>query len=167
VGNTLLEKMSERQVYAALIDGQGLQRRLPHTELKWLLPKIDQGVRLHHSFHVFNVFTRTGHHAIAHTLHTMDECRISWGKVLESKPEAQKTMIRIKSQKLIYEVGQLKLVPWIREVVVVADDLKEQYMPGDWVSVHWGFVCDRLTLTQVQRLRWYTRHHLQLANHTL
>ena len=36
--------------------------------------------------------------------------------------------------------------------------------PGDWVSLHWEWVCDRLTEAQVRRLRHYTERHLAIVN---
>ena len=36
------------------------------------------------------------------------------------------------------------------------DDL----VPGDWVSLHWEWVCDRLTDASLRALRHYTRRHL-------
>jgi hypothetical protein len=35
---------------------------------------------------------------------------------------------------------------------------------GDWVSLHWEWVCDRLTEHQVGRLRAYTERHLAIVN---
>jgi len=35
---------------------------------------------------------------------------------------------------------------------------------GDWVSLHWEWVCDRLTLRQVQALREFTCKHLRIVN---
>jgi hypothetical protein len=36
--------------------------------------------------------------------------------------------------------------------------------PGDWVSLHWEWVCDRLTIRQVEYLRSFTLRHLQIVN---
>jgi hypothetical protein len=36
--------------------------------------------------------------------------------------------------------------------------------PGDWVSLHWEWVCDRLTAAQLGRLRRYTERHLAIVN---
>jgi hypothetical protein len=36
--------------------------------------------------------------------------------------------------------------------------------PGDWVALHWGWVCDRLSLRQLVTLRQYTAMHLDIAN---
>jgi hypothetical protein len=36
---------------------------------------------------------------------------------------------------------------------------------GDWVSMHWHWVCDRVSRRQLTALRAYTRRHLDLVNH--
>jgi hypothetical protein len=167
VGNKLLERVTEKDVYEALTSGQQLTKRLPQKEWKWLLPKIDRGIRLHHSFHVLNIFTRTGHRMVAHTVETMDECRISWGKIQDLRFKIQDSRIKIASQRLIYRNGKLKLVPIEKEVVVVEENLGKQLKPRDWVSVHWGIVCDKLTVKQVGNLEMYSTHQLKLANETI
>lgn len=167
VGNRFLDQVDVKATQSALIDRQQLTRRLSAKELKWLLPKVDQGARLHHSFHVLNVFTRTGHHTVAHTVETMDQCRISWGQLIEPKIKNQKSKLTLKSQKLMYEEGKLVLKPYVREAIVPADEWFGKLRVGDIVSVHWGFVCDRLTTIQAQRLARLTQHHIQLANITL
>ena len=35
---------------------------------------------------------------------------------------------------------------------------------GDWVTVHWDRVCDRLSQAQLLALRRYTARHIHLAN---
>ena len=37
--------------------------------------------------------------------------------------------------------------------------------PGDWVSLHWDWICDRLTQHQLRALRDFTLRHLDLVNH--
>lgn len=165
VGNALLERVSERQLYKALVERQRLPRRISKTSLRWLLPKIDAGARLHHSFHVFNVFTRTGHHTVEHTVETMDQCRISWG-VVRSYVAGSKELW-IDTQRLVYTEGELDFTPTTRLVYLPLDEWKTDIEKGAWVSVHWGFVCDVLTLAQVRMLERYTQHHLALANSTL
>jgi hypothetical protein len=36
--------------------------------------------------------------------------------------------------------------------------------PGDWVSLHWEWVCDRLTERQLRALQHYTTRHLDIVN---
>jgi hypothetical protein len=35
---------------------------------------------------------------------------------------------------------------------------------GDWVSLHWEWICDRLTPRQVGYLRDFTHRHLHIVN---
>jgi hydrogenase maturation factor len=163
LGNSLLEKVKESELFTTLIEKQNLKKRLPKKELASLLPKINMRARIHHSFHVFNVFTRTGHHTVQHTVNTMDQCLISWGKISEKS----KCKLILDSQQLIYQQGKLKFKPHSREVIVPLDKLFTSVKVGDWVSVHWGFVCDKISPTQVKQLEKYTLHHLSLANETI
>jgi hypothetical protein len=167
VGNELLERLSEHAVHDALVIKQRLPKRIPRKELKWLLPKIDQRARLHHSFHVLNVFTRTGHHTVPHTVETMDSCLITWGQVIDHRSQIVDARIKTQSKLLKYINGKLELVPGEREVIVANEQLAKGLKPGDWVSTHWGFVCDKLNTQQVHQLEQYTRFHIQLANDTL
>lgn len=36
--------------------------------------------------------------------------------------------------------------------------------PGDWVSMHWNCVCDRLSRRQLLALRQFTARHLRLVD---
>lgn len=166
IGNELLERIDEKSTYEALVMGQKLPKKVMHKEMQWLLPKIDKNARLHHSFHVFNIFTRTGHHKVKQTTETMDSCRISWGRIATSDKQ-QATSFSINSQKLVYEKGKLRLVPAMKEVININEKLGERLKPGDWVSCHWGFLCDKLSEVAVKHLEGYTRHHLKLANETI
>jgi hypothetical protein len=49
---------------------------------------------------------------------------------------------------------------WRRDGLGFLDDLR----PGDWVSLHWDWVCDRLSSRQAKTLGRYTRRMLALAN---
>jgi hypothetical protein len=35
---------------------------------------------------------------------------------------------------------------------------------GDVVSLHWDWVCDRLSASQLQQLKHFTARHLRIAN---
>jgi hypothetical protein len=44
-----------------------------------------------------------------------------------------------------------------------ADDAQ----PGDWVTLHWGWVCEVIDDRQRRNLERYSLHHLRLASQTL
>jgi hypothetical protein len=172
VGNNLLEQMSQPHIYQALTLGQQLSKRMGKKDLNLLLKKIDRHVCLHHAFHVLNVFNQTGHRMIAETTETMDQCRISWGEVInnfkfEILNQFSSYKFLINSQRLIYKNGKLILKTAIREAIVVEEQLANKLKPGDYVSVHWGMVCERLNDNQIKQLEKYTLQAIRLANETI
>src|SRR3989344_3257576 len=143
VGNSLLDRVVMRSFSEHLQYEQKLRKRLPAKKMKWIVDKIPKGAKIHHSFHVFSIFTRTGHHAVEHTLDTMDNCRIGWGKIVQDlRFKIQDLKIKVQSQQLIYENRKLKLKQGVvREVALPVDgDFADMLQPGDWVTFHWGFV---------------------------
>src|SRR4030081_486043 len=77
IGNELLEGVEVRQLYDALLERFGKQLTGRTRDL--VLGKAPAGARPHHSFHVLDVHSRVGE--LGPSLHTLDECRGSWGRV--------------------------------------------------------------------------------------
>ena len=164
IGNSLLEKVKPTQLGNHLLYDQQLKKRLPPKMLKWVVEKIPKGVKVHHSFHVFNIFIRTGHLIAPHTIDTMDQCRIGWGKVI--KVESGKW--KVESQKLTIQNKKLFFIKSIRDLIAPFDgSIKNKLKPGDLVSFHWGFICDKIKPQQAKNLAFYTNQNLKLANETI
>ena len=166
IGNSLLENVKMPEFYGHLLYGQGLKKRIDRKSLEYLIGKIPLGARPHHSFHVFNVFTRTGHAALAHTVETMDKCRISWGRIIEIK----KDKLVVSAKLLKMENKKLVLVPeQDTEVWREFNDKTFIKNPkiGDRVSIHWNWACEILSPRQVRNLEYYTSQSLKLANLTI
>lgn len=181
LGNNLLDKISLKSFYYHLLDEQQLKKKVSPKDLKWLVGKLPQGATPHHSFHVFNIFKRTGHQIIEHTLETMDACRIGWGKAIEVKNEKLKMKsyslklkikenLEIVTKPLVLRDGRLHLgKPILRKIKTEYKNRQVSQLPkiGDWVSFHWDFFCDILTPRQVVNLEKYTQISLDLTNQTL
>ena len=164
IGNRLLERIKPSQLGEHLLYDQELKKRLPEKMLKWVLEKVPKGAKIHHSFHVFNVFIRTGHLIAPHTIDTIDQCRIGWGKVVK----VQSAKCKVQSRKLISQNKKLVLIESERELSAPIDgSIKNKLKPGDLVSFHWGFICDKITPQQAKNLAFYTNHNLRLANETV
>ena len=43
-------------------------------------------------------------------------------------------------------------------------ETEEYFKVGDWVSYHWGFVCDKLSPSQVKNLEFYTNKAIEFYN---
>lgn len=166
LGNSLLNKVEMNNLYLSLLDDHHLKNRLPNKFFNELIFKIPFGAKPHHSFHVLNIFIRTGKDKIKHTLGTMQSCIITAGRVkkIDNKDELiveadsldfqdNKIVVTSRERKVRYNFFGQKLI----------DDIKI----GDFVSLHWDFTCDKLTLNQTKKLRAWNQYHLNLANLTI
>ena len=131
-------------------------------ERKWLELKLPRGAKPNHQFHVFNFINRTGHKAILHTVETMDNCRISYGEILQND-QFSIFNFQVKTNKLVYRDGRLKLVRTVKG----AQSLEKGYKFGDLVTMHWGFLCEKINRQQARNLEKYTNLALKLANLTI
>ncbi len=162
LGNELLDRVDLVQFYNSLRDR--FAKRLDPKTLGYLLSKPPLGARPFHNFHVFDVHSRTG--TLDHSLDTMENCRIGWGRV----KEIEATQFAVEYQPLVLECGKLKLGDLRDKKVLRQIDgtgFVTNCQVGDWVSFHWDWACEVLSPTQVQNLEKYTSYHLKLANQTL
>jgi hypothetical protein len=167
VGNRLLDKVGVRSLAGSMEQRfrltTGLQfGRLADAALAGGMP--------HHSYHVFCIYPWVGllgddrRHERA--LSVLDRCRIRWGRVRQVTADR----LTVESQPLAFEHGRLFLGKPIVETVERTLDgvgLVTDFQPGDWVSLHWEWVCDRLDARQLAALRHYTGLHLEIVNDRL
>ena len=134
-------------------------------------PSITEGVLAggvpHHSFAVFCIYPYTGlltdRRKAPQALTVLDRCRIRWGEVQAVEGD----QVVVSCRPLVWDGVRLSLGPAATETVVRSVDgigMVSVVAPGDWVSLHWEWVCDRLTLAQVGRLRHFTQRHLAIVN---
>jgi hypothetical protein len=162
LGNELLEHVEVRQLYDAMLERFG--RKLQGRTRELVLGKAPAGARPHHSFHVLDVHSRVGE--MDTTLGTLDACRISWGRVLRLEGGE----VVVERQPLVPNVRKLSLGPPTEERFARQIDghgFADDAAVGDWVSLHWGWVCEVLTPRQRTNLERYTLHHLAIANQTI
>ncbi|OGC70735.1 MAG: hypothetical protein A3D65_05780 [Candidatus Lloydbacteria bacterium RIFCSPHIGHO2_02_FULL_50_13] len=165
IGNALLDRVDKQLFYRHLVEGLNLKKKLG-SSFALVEEKIGQGAVPHHSFHVLDIWQRTGHIEREHTLESMDECRVSWG-VVES---VSGPFVSVFRDPLLYIDKKLSLglprpVRYARKLE--SDYEIEQLKQGDIVSIHWGVICERITPKQATALKKYTVRHIALANLTL
>lgn len=161
LGNDLLEGVEARALYDSLRERFASQMKLKDLEL--VLGKAPAGAHPHHSFHVLEVCPRNGWPQV---LPFMDNCRISWGRVMSVEGE----MLAVELRPLQLNGNNLLLGD------PVIHPVRRQFggrgfvgstQVGDWVSIHWNWACQVLTARQVANLERWTQYHLRLANRTL
>ncbi len=166
IGNELLETIEKKKFYRHLLEGLELKKRLGGKSFERITDKIDQGAVPHHSFHVLDIWKRTGHIEREQTLESMDSCRISWGKVRE----VDGPRVVVDTEPLMYSDKKLYLGPPVRKEIrrrLESEPDIEQLRTGQIVSIHWGVPCEVISFQQAQTLRRYTLRHIRLANLTL
>jgi hypothetical protein len=167
IGNEYLEHVGASPFYESL--GERFRTRMDARTFTWLASKLELGARPHHNFHVFEVYLRAGLMRDARAvigLERMDACRISWGRVAEvdgAELVVERPMLTLQAGKLALTEPQPKRVTRQIDGRGFADGAQ----PGDYVSVHWDWVCEVLDATALQRLVRNTRRYMEMANQTL
>jgi Family of unknown function (DUF6390) len=164
VGNRLLDAVGP----SALGDSmENRFRRLTGGQFPHLAQSVLAGGMPHHSYHVFCIYPWVGllgdDRRGVHALTVLDRCRIRWGQVRELLGD----QVVVECQPLTWDGRRLALGPAVSETAVRALDgvgLLSELAVGDWVSLHWEWVCDRLDRRQLAALRRYTGEHLTIVN---
>ena len=94
-------------------------------------------------------------------LSVLDRCRIRCGRVTS----VHNGQLTVRYRPLVWDGRILALGEPVDEVVEAPLAGHGGIAVGDWVSLHWQWVCDRLTGRQLRALRGYTMRHLDLVNH--
>lgn len=159
IGNEMLAAAGAAKLYYHLADGLNLKKKLSPEEICALKNKMAKGANPHHSFHVFNIWQRTGHTENPHTLFTMDECRIGWGRVAARTEK----IITVVYEPLMFNNGKLIFgAPTAKNIFYELNNQK--VFVGDWISFHWSSFCEVLSPEQLKNLKYWTMINLELAN---
>ncbi len=161
LGNELLQGVEARALYDSL--RARFERQLRTRDLELVLGKAPAGAHPHHSFHVLEVCPRNGW---PQALSFMDNCRISWGKVLTlngSTLTVEVMPLEIAGHHLVLGAPEQHTVN--REFG--GKGFVSTVRIGEWVSLHWNWACQVLSPQQVANLERWTRYHLAIVNETL
>jgi hypothetical protein len=166
IGNELLEAIPAKTYFRHLVDVVELKKRYPPKRFREVEEKLRHGGRMHHSFHVLNLYRRTGHAQVDHTLETFAQCLVRWGTI----EAIDGPMFTVRTNPLLVEGHQLVFGKPVQERVTRRlwdDGLLEDARVGDRISIHWNTPCEILDDRHVQSLERYTALHVALANQTL
>ncbi len=163
LGNNLTEGVAIKNLYRHFTEDKNLKSKLKRGLVEKVLGLQPALAKPHHNFHVMNIWLRAGKLNINHTLKSIDECRISWGKVRK----INKSTIVVDYQPLVMKNDKISLGDIIaREVVTHFDDkgFIRDLEIGDIVTVHWGWVCEKINQEQLNNLKKYTLESLDVFN---
>jgi hypothetical protein len=169
IGNALLGNVKPAAFAAHLSEGLFLKKKIPKKQFTTFMDDVMHGVP-NHNEHVCNIFIRTGHATLAHTLATMDSCRISWGQIVNhesgimnhgQKQHGNNHYI-VKTRPLELIDGKLRLGNPTVKAVTSVGILPQK---GQYVSLHWGYVCEVLTPSKLRQLQIFTMKALERSRH--
>jgi len=122
----------------------------------------------HHTFHVLNIYTQKEFTLKNYKiiLEAIDNCRIRWGIVenicVDNKIKDFYATIDVKYFFLEFDkYGNLVLE---KEMIGKFFTINTSIKIGDIVSLHYDFICDKLTLEQKSNLIFWTNYHLAIFN---
>jgi hypothetical protein len=167
LGGSLSDAVRPRPFGDSLDDR--FRRRIPSERWRWLAAAADAGAVPNHAFHVLDVFPKVGlmrTGEIERVLETMDSCRIRWGRVLDRDGDS----LVVSAVPLELREGKLRLgAPRVQRIRGWLDGagFVEDVAPGDVVSIHWDWGCERLDGARLEQLRRSTAAELRIANATI
>jgi hypothetical protein len=121
-----------------------------------------------HGFHVFGVYpwTRLLTDIPEQALHVIDNCRIRWGQVIGIEGD----YLTMSSPRLVWDRSVLALgepePERVRYAVGGAAFVAEPE-PGEWLTMHWDSVCERVRPDELHWLRTCTEWQLTVTNERL
>lgn len=168
LGNDLLKNVEISKLHSHL--EERFKKRVKIKEWRWLELQPLVGAKPFHGFHVFDIYRQVGllkSGGKDKILETMNQCRISWGKIKEIKIKNNSREMTLGTALVEYNplrfnsLGKLELEKKTLKNFNLIDSFLKK---GDEISLHWDFICDKLTLRQKQNLVFWTNYHLNLTN---
>jgi len=161
IGNSLLERV-DLATWGDSLDGRFASRA--GTEATVITDAAIRGGVPTHAFHVFCVYPWVGllrGGASEQALAVIDNCRIRWGTVQSA---AGDDTFVVESRPLTWDGRRLALGDPETQIVRAPVDKGVEISVGDTISMHWDYVCDRLTSRQAMTLQKHHATHLALVN---
>jgi hypothetical protein len=167
LGNRLLEAIPPSAFGRSL--KTRFRPRLRPDGWRWMAATPEAGALPVHAFHVLDVFPKVGllrTGEVDGALAIMDSCRIRWGRVLERDGD----WLVVSAVPLELKEGRLRLGQARPERVRAWWDgtsFLDAAGPGDTISIHWDWACERLDPGRLAHLIGYTRRELAVANRSI
>ena len=159
MGNDLVARVPPSALAGSL--GERFEQR-SGRRFESLVSAVPAGGIPQHSFHVFAVYPGSAFSAPGMdepSMDVLDRCRIRWGRIEAVAGD----LVAVTSRALRFDGSRLALGPNRVEQARRSLDgigLAGDVRPGDMVSLHWDWVCDRLSPAALRWLQYCTVRNL-------
>jgi hypothetical protein len=163
VGNSLLDRVPPGVLLSSL--RERFEKRVGR-DFESVAAAVALGACAHHSLHVFGVYPWMGllrRGMEGPPLEVIDQCRVRWGTVVAVEGER----VTVRSRGLAFDGSHLVPGPPRFEQVRCGRGgvgLLDHLAPGEVVSLHWDWVCDRLDPASLRQLRGRTLVNIRAVN---
>ncbi|MBS3131139.1 hypothetical protein J4212_01785 [Candidatus Woesearchaeota archaeon] len=159
IGNALLDKLDDSDL-RKIID-RLVKRGLPKSFGEKLKEKMPSGLAAHHNFNVMYVGVGMLTGSVPTSIQNMENCRISYGRVLEVLPSDK---LIVDSNILKKENNKIKIIENQTKTAVYLPELLPGIKAGDYVALHWGFAPMVLDEEQLRNLKKYSDNTINSIN---
>ena len=163
VGNGLLDRVTPGSLMRHVEDR--FSKRIGRS-WRHVLDAVAAGAVPHHNFHVLAVYPwlgllRTG--IVDQPLYVLDHCRTTPAQV--GSVHGDNASVVLRAARLGRSHGRARPARVARRALARRGcRARHRSPPREWVSIHWDFVCDRLTFAGAARLELETRRTLAAVN---
>ncbi|MEM4663120.1 MAG: DUF6390 family protein [Candidatus Diapherotrites archaeon] len=152
LGNSLLENVPASAVKELIKKGF---TEIPPEIRNKKAEFIKNGPLIQHSFHV--LYVNFLNPRLKPNIENMNMCLVKYGEVLETKANR----IKVKSIKLYYALGELKLC---EKILFLENPFNCTLLPGKLVSTHWGAVIEKISKANVKNIKRALFKNIELTN---
>ncbi|HLD86615.1 MAG TPA: DUF6390 family protein [Candidatus Nanoarchaeia archaeon] len=157
-GNGLLDAFTDEDMKGII--EKLVARGLPKSIGQSLIEKMKPGFVPHHNFNVFYVGVGRVTGSVETTLANMDNCRSSWGSVIEILGGNK---MLVKTTTLRKEKGRITLLD-DNKVIAYLPEMIPSVRKRDLVALHWGFAPLIITRQQAEAIDFYTKNLLGIIH---
>jgi len=158
IGNKLLDSFENKDIKEII--KKLMQRGLPKSIGNNLIEDLPSGFVPHHNFNVMYVGVGRVTGSVEMNLQNMDNCRVSWGKVLEVFQDK----LLVQSNTLVKNKNKFELNQNEAKTAVYMPQMLPNIKKNDIVALHWGFAPVILTKGQLRNLEKYTQLTMGILN---
>jgi hypothetical protein len=163
LGNSLLNYVKINSLGYHLFDKLQLKKKLDLKQKLKLDDLLNKTILPCHAFHVLNIFKRTGNFTDVQSVYTMDACIVNFGRVKKILTDSflihTKPLIS-QNNKILFGSFKKRLISFQGKNDLLVRNIKL----NDFVSYHWGYFCEKLSIEKLNNLTYYTNLAISLAN---